>query len=282
MAPGSNQLQYRSFIQTIIPLSKTLQFYWFIGHVLSFYFFLLTTIFSFFSRRKSLYYYQLTLVFVIITYSIVIKQIYLKNTSFTALRKKLTINLLKDENVQYLLLAVTLLVSSFKIGSISGGLYSFEIFSIFHILSYFQNYLLNSLPLSLSTQQSINSKINFFTSNYNQQALYVAANSELFLPIGFFLQIPSLLFTLFRDPVYVVVYIQVFIMVVVFVKLRYNDNKFSQSIVAQWDAKVQQIVNHPQLQTYQLGQLYNGTIKGLLNSYLGPIRIAPVSAKKSQ
>lgn len=282
MAPGSKQLQHKSFVQNTIQLSKTLQFYWFIGHVLSISFFILTTTFSFFSKKRSLYYYKLTLVFVIITYSIVLKQIYFKNTKLASLKKKLTINLLKDENVQYLLLAVTLLISSFKIGSISGGLYSFEIFSIFHVLSYFQNHILSSLSLSISTQQSINSKINFFTSNYNQQALYIAANSELFLPVGFLLQMPFLLFTVFRDPLYVAIYVLVFILVVVFVKLRYNDNKFSQSIVAQWDAKAEQIVNHPQLQAYQLGPFYKEKVKGLLNTYLGPIKISPVSAKKSQ
>lgn len=287
--PASSNVQSRpstargkSLVPTLTTLAKTLQFYWFIGHLLSISFFIGNMFYSFFNKSKSLNQYRLSLFFVIITYSIVIKQIHFKTNRIQDINKKvLNIQFFKDENVQYLSLAIVLLLTSFKIGAISGGLYSFTIFSLFHVLSYFQNYILNSLPISISNQQLINSRINFFTSNYNKQALTFASNSEIFLPIGFLFRLPFLLFKIFRDPLYVIIDLFTFAFVIVFVKLRFNDNPYTQSIVNELDMKIKTIVNHPKLSGYPLSAIYEQNFKPTLTKYIGPIQI-PNTVKKTQ
>lgn len=275
----ATQLRPKSFVKTVTELSRTIQFYWFVGHVLSLVFFAWSRVLGFFSKTKSLRYYQLTLLCVVFTYGIVIKQIHFKSGGLAGIKRKNFGVLLKDENVQYLGLAITFLLSSVIIGEVSGGLYSIQIFSVFHVLSYFQNYILSSLPISISAQQVISTRINYFTSNFNQQALAVAANLELFMPLGFILLIPTLIFKLFRNPLYVFVTLQVFAYIVVFIKLRYNDNKYTQAVVQQLDYKILSFVNHPRLQAYPLAQIYEQTVKGLIRQYLGPILINPTTKK---
>lgn len=276
---ANTQSRPKSFVQTVIPLAKTLQFYWFIGHVSSLVFFTFDFLFSFINKSKALKFYQLTLVSVIITYSIVIKQVHLKNSWNVA--KLLQLQSFKDENIQYLSLSLVFLLASFKIGPVN-GYYSLIVFSIFHVLHYFQKNLLPSLPISIAGQQSINSKINHFTSNYSQQALLVAANMEVFLPLALLMKSFLLVFMIFKDPSYVLVYLFTLASIVVFIKLRYNDNKYTQDVIQQWDYKISTVLNHPQLQAYPLSNLYHQNFKALVAKYIGPIRIAPKTSKKTQ
>lgn len=235
---------------------------------------------------RSAKYYNCALVAVLFTYGIVIKQIHFKNSGIFGIGKvardrELRARLVRDDNVQYFLLALVFLLSSGTIGGVAGGLYSFTIFSIFHVLTYFQTNLLGSMPLNKLQQQNWNAKINHFTSTYNQQALLMAANAEFLLLSGFLFTIPLMFVQIFRIPLFVVVNTSVFAAVVVFLKLRYISNRYTQEIVSQWDMKINQVLLSGKLPS-SLSEYYNIRLKGLIQKLTDPIQLPVVaSVKKS-
>lgn len=266
----------KSLIRSIPLLLSTLQFYWYVGHVLSLFNFVGYLFYSFFSAGKSTSYYRYALFFELISYGIVIKQVHSNSKSFNRSR------FLRDENVQYFLLALTLWASSFKIGAISGALYSYAIYSFFHSMTYFQANILERIPISLQSQAAINARITYVTSNFNQQALFIASTGEVMLFPYFLMAVPNLVFKLFRDPVYVAVQLYTFLALVVFVKLRYNENQYTQAAVQQLDLRISGVLANPMIPP-QISALYNVAFKQFILRYLGPIRIAPAtSVKKKQ
>lgn len=272
---SSKQLQHKSFVQTIVPLAKTSQFYWYIGHVLSVVSFAGQMLYSLFSAPKALRYYRYTLLFELISYGIVIKQVHFKTKAPSRNQ------VLKDENVQYFLLALILWVTSFKIGAVAGALYSFVIFSFFHSVAYFQSNILSSLPISISAQDTINSRISFITSNYNQQALFLAASAETMIITTFLWGAPFLIFKLFKDPIFVIVDLYAFVAVVVFVKLRYNDSQHTLNVVNQFDYKISTTLSNPMLPP-AIGAFYNVSFKGFVQKWIGPIRVPSPAAKTNK
>lgn len=271
-------LQPKSLVQTIVALSKTLQFYWFLGNLGV----LVNFIFNILSFGKSVKYYNRTLLSILFTYSIVIKQVHFKFKLVQSISKlsnrEFRLKLIRDENVQYFLLATTYYLSSSIIGPISGALYSFAIFSFFHVLIYVQNNLLHAFPISISKQQQINSAINSFATQYNQQALLLASNSELLAVAGFGVSIPLVLITIFRNPFAAIVKALVFVVLVVFFKLRYNTSKFAQTVVEQWDMKINSLLLNPMCPS-SIRDLYNVTFKGLVKSYVSPIELPKLKTK---
>lgn len=266
----------KSLIRSIPLLLSTLQFYWYIGHVLSLFNFVGYLFYSFLSTGKSTSYYRYTLFFELISYGIVIMQVHSNSKSFNRSR------FLRDENVQYFLLALTLWASSFKIGAISGALYSYAIYSFFHSMTYFQANILERIPISLQSQAAINARITYITSNFNQQALFIASTGEVMLFPYFLMAVPNLVFKLFRDPVYVAVQLFTFLALVVFVKLRYNEIQYTQAAVQQLDLRISAVFANPMIPP-QISALYNVAFKQFILRYLGPIRISPAtSVKKKQ
>ncbi|RLV93149.1 Pore and endoplasmic reticulum protein of 33 kDa [Spathaspora sp. JA1] len=244
--------QQRSPIQQLTLLLTTQQFYWFLGHVFGVLFFLVSTVTSFFRPATSLRYYQFSLLSIIITYVIVIKQVYFKGAKKTTIG----VRLLRDENVQYLLLAAVFYVTSFKVGVITASLYSYVIFSVFHIVNYFQNHLLTIALPTIHAQQRLNTILTQFTSRFNQPALYFASSSEMVLLVtSVFSLVPAYLYhLLFKfDIIYAITRTIIFLSVVVFNKFRFESNQFTKDVVSQYDAKVLQALatNASALQTYQ-------------------------------
>lgn len=250
-------------------LVKTVQFYWFLSHVFTVLFFLVQTFYSFFSYNQSLRYYQFSLLSIIITYLIVIKQ----------LKKKTFNQLVHDENIQYLSMAIIYYLSSLRIGVITGSLYSFVIFSIFHILNYYKNNLLEIFISSIQHQQIIHSKISQFVSTYNQQALLMAANAEIFLLLfgaNPLVQLPMIITDIFKfDILSIFVRINLFLLVVIFNKFRYDSNQFTRLVVEQWDLKIQQLLlKFPQFNSYY------DYFKQLIINYITPIKLPAIETQK--
>ncbi|CAH2352734.1 pore membrane protein of 33 kDa [[Candida] railenensis] len=259
-----------TFGSTMVALVKTQQFYWFLGHVFVLVAFFLHNITSFFS--KTLFYYKITLLSVLFTYTIVLRQVHFK--TFASLKApNLRANLIKDENFHYFVLALVFFLTSSRLGALSGSIYSFTIFSLFHSLTYFQNNILSSLPISLSSQQALNSKINNFTSSYNETALMIASQSELLLLTSFVFTIPMTPINLLRSPINAILNVIVFGVVVTFIKLRYDQNKYTQHVVSSWDLKISQLLHSPQASMIpqSIKDAYQIQFKGLLSQYLGPI-----------
>lgn len=228
-------------MQQLIILAKTQQFYWFLGHVFAILFFLLSTITGFWNPRSSLTYYRFSLASIIVTYIIVIKQLHFRKSVVISTR------LLRDENVQYLILAISFFIASFKLGIIGGSLYSFAIFALFHVLNYFQNHLLPIvLPHSLVAQQRVNSIINGFTQTYNQPALIAASNAEIMLLfLSAFNLIPTVLYTLLIkwDIVSTFLRFAVFGIVLAFNKFRYDANQYTKAVIDQFDARAIELLS---------------------------------------
>ncbi|SGZ47553.1 CIC11C00000001451 [Sungouiella intermedia] len=273
--PPTKQVKAKTFSLVVFPLTKTLQFYWYLGHVLSVLCFFLSVIFGFISQAKSISFYRYTLFFELVSYGIVVRQVHFKV-------KKSSINqILKDENVQYLLFAIVLFVSSFIIGTLSGSLYSYVIFSFFHSVTYFQSHLLDALPISIDSQAAINSRITSITTNYNQQALFFASAAELMIISNFFWTIPGLLILIFRNPLHFVVKALTLAASIVFVKLRFNDSQYTRTVVQQFDMRILTFLSHPAIPLSIVG-LYT-SFKNSIMKYIGPIRV-PISSgtKKNQ
>lgn len=274
--PPTNQVDTKAFSLTIVLLAKTLQFYWYLGHVLSVVSFIFSFFLGFFSSSKSLSYYRYSLFFELISYGIVVKQVH-----FTK-RKSTWNQLLKDENVQYLLFAAVLAMSSYIVGPLTGALYSYVIFSFFHSVSYFRTNILDIMPISLNAQATLNSRITFLTSNYNQQALFFASAAEVTIISNFFWDIPRIFFLMFRNPLRTVVKVMTFAASVVFVKLRYNDSQYTRSVVQQLDMRITMFLSHPVVPK-SIASFYNITFKDLVVKYIGPIRISnSTQVKKTQ
>lgn len=278
------KLQPKTLSGTVSRLVRTQQFYWFLGHVAGIVFFTLNALSAFYSR--SVKYYKGCLLAELITYGIVIRQIHFKKSGVAGLAnvakdKQLRIKLVRDDNVQYFTLALIFYFSSGVIGGVSGGLYSFVIFSVFHTLTYFQTNLLGSMPMSISAQQELNTRINHFTSTYNQQALMIAANAEFLLLSGFVFTVPFMFVQVFRAPIFVLVNTFVFASVVAFLKLRYISNQYTQSIISLWDLKINQILLSGKL-PQSFSQFYNVRFKLWLHTLTDPIQLPQLSsAKKS-
>ncbi|RCK55605.1 Nucleoporin POM33 [Candida viswanathii] len=273
---GSANLRYQPPLEVLTNLLKTQQFYWFLGHVLAVLFFVLNFVTGFFRPRSSLRYYQFSLLSIILTYLIVIRQIHFK-TGF----KVSTFNarLLRDENVQYLTLAVVLYLSSFVIGQTQASLYSFVIFAVFHVLTYFQNHLLSVFLPSIGAQQRVNSLITQFVHKFNQPALFLATNAEIMsLLFSGFQLIPSALFLLFKwNLKYFLVQVLVFVVLVAFNKLRYDGNHYTKTVVELMDARANQFV--VQVNNPQLSELYHKIRTNVVN-FLGLIQLPKEAAKQ--
>lgn len=264
----------KSFSQTVLALAKSPQLYWFGAHVASILSFAGASLYGLFSPAKALSYYRYMLFFQLVSYAIVVKQVHSPPKSRVAL--------IRDENVQYFLFAFVLWVVSFKIGTSAGTPYSYVIFLVFHAASYFQNHLLEALPVSLSTQAALNARISHFTSSYTQQGLFFAAASEVMMITNFLWQVPRMLISIFRDPVYLAVQVFTLAAVTVFVKLRYNESPNTRLVVQQFDARATGLLSNPMVPP-QISLFYHTTFKGFVARYIAPIQLPSVSvAKKTQ
>lgn len=266
MSP-TNRVDKHASSPAILPLAKTLQFYWYLGHVLSVVCFVCSFLLGFFSPSKSTSFYRYSLFFELISYGIAVKQLHFSK------RKSAWNQLLKDENVQYLLFATVLIMSSYVIGPLSGSLYSYVIFSFFHSIAYFQTHILEAMPISLNAQAAINSRITFLTANYNQQALFFASAAEVMIVSNCFWVIPGILILIFRNPLQTFAKVVTFAASIVFVKLRYNDSHYTKAVVQQFDMRITTLLSHPAV-PQSVARFYNITFKDLVVKFIGPVRVS--------
>ncbi|RCK55746.1 Nucleoporin POM33 [Candida viswanathii] len=248
-ASATYNLRRQPRLEALDDLFKTQQFYWFVCQVCTILFFVSSIVIGVIDPPVSLRYYQYCLASIILSYVLVIIQIYPKSGIMSA---RFRLKLIRDHNIQYLLLALVLFSSSFEVEQIRSGLYSFVIYSMFHVSSYVQKYL---SPIFLTTtrdQQRFNSILMRVTCTLNHPALFLAAISEIVtLLISAFRLITCVLFLVVRwNLKYVMVQFAVLAVLVVFVKLRYDDNQCTYTVVNLVDTRIDDIVNQvndPQL-----------------------------------
>lgn len=202
-------------------LARTEQFYWFICHLLSFICFSFSLVESIFGSKL---FYKQCLFFIIVTYVIVLKQIFKQRKDKTKSSK-----ILNDENLQYFFIAIWFYFSSGKYLEI---LVSFNIFLVFHILNYFQNNLLPHLPLGIQYQNLINVNIKKVQTNY-VYLLQISLVSEIFLVVSLFSTVVMsiLLMNMFK----ILWCIITMTFMILFLNLKVRNNSLSKQIVTQLD-----------------------------------------------
>lgn len=254
-------------------LAYSPQLYWFAGHVASTLCFLAWQILGFFSAKQARRFSKLTLLFQMLSYGIVIRQ----SVKISKASNKL--QLMRNENVQYFVFAAILLSTSVKLTPWSKAATSFVIYSFFHSITYFQKNLLEHIPISIHNQAAIDDRITYIASNLNLQALYFASLSELMLTVDILLGIPGLLFSLFRDPLYVVFYVVRSLAVFVFLKLRHDESQYMKQAIGQFDAKIGGILNSP-MAPPQLRALYYGPVKSTIARYASLVLVPRITSQR--
>lgn len=201
---------------------KTLQFAWYVGHVVT----TLSTVFFFLTYMKVFpklykFWYKLALLGVIESFGVLIYQLVKKN----GVNVKV---LVKEDNVQYLILALALFVNSPYVLLTLG---SFFLFSTFHVLSYTKHYLLPALNV-LETHPLLVKIGDFVTAN-NNKSIQLASVLEVYTLFWLFVRVIT-----FRKTSLVP-----FVVYLVFIKLRFEKSAFTRNAFKSVEIKVEDVVN---------------------------------------
>lgn len=202
---------------------RTLQFSWFVGHVItvvSSVLFALTYIKIFPSSYK--FWYKFALLGVVESFGVLIFQSVKKNGANLAV-------LIKEDNVQYLILGLVLLVYS---PYVLLTLLSFFLFSSFHVLSYTKHYLLPALNIPDNHPVCVHIG-NFVTSN-NSKSMQLAAVLEVYTFVWLLVRLLT-----FRQTSLVP-----FVVYLVFLKLRFEKSAFTRNAFKSIEIKVEDVVNN--------------------------------------
>ncbi|OBA15281.1 uncharacterized protein OGAPODRAFT_17016 [Ogataea polymorpha] len=240
------QIAYRQTFQ----LARTPQFYWFLSHLASLTCLILHTVAATFRGPHSpaaLKYYNYSISSTIVTYLIVVRQTYRARPVSLIFSQPLT--LLKDDNVQYLLLALVFRVFSARNGN-SSTLYPFAVFAFFHCLSYVNTNVIGFVPVLTKEQKArYKATIGHFLKTYHEQSLLVAAHMEVLLVTAYVLPLVKMvIFLQLLRPAYFVRNLQTMVLlavVVVFNKLRFDQSKYTRALVTQYDARIVQTLSLP-------------------------------------
>ncbi|EDO18853.1 hypothetical protein Kpol_1023p22 [Vanderwaltozyma polyspora DSM 70294] len=174
---GNSGRPQAPFITLIKSRIRQPQFYWFLGHLLTLYHFVRFHL-SFLSIENQNFHYSMALLYISLTYAIVLYQFYksgqLKFNYLIFLKQ-----LKKLDNLQYFLMLSILFVCSNFGSMVNGSLYSPVIFSLFHCLNYFKENLLPFLPINNILKNIINNNITNFIQNYNGYFLQMAQFFEI-------------------------------------------------------------------------------------------------------
>lgn len=203
---------------------KQPQFYWFLSHGLSVYYYIHYMLsFRGDAVRTN---YRKVLLCTVIGYGIVLHQ-YVRSKQLRFEVGNLKKQVRHLDNLQYFLLALVLMLCSWVGGSpVPRSLSSIVIYSLFHALNYFNQNILVYLPLNPILKTSLSNRITAFTTQYNEPFFYGALVSEFIAMVAVYLALPSNMFSLlftFNSGSLATLFS--FWTYAVFFKLRYNDTE---------------------------------------------------------
>jgi hypothetical protein len=206
---------------------QTIQFAWFVGHVLGFLgavFYCLFSLKVFKAPNFPKFWYKESYVAIIFTFGIILFQTYKG--------KRVTPDaILKDDNLHYLLVAGLWLFTKPFVGTLP----PFMVFSLFHILTYVRSYILPALGYSATS--TISSSIQSFVKNYNDRFMMLAASWEFGLVFVLFFR-----FLTFRPGTSFP-----FLLYVVFIKTRHDQSFYTRNTVKNWEVRMDSLVGHPSM-----------------------------------
>lgn len=238
---------------------QTLQFAWFIGHVLTVVgtlFFVLTYARVFPSSYK--FWYRVALFGVVESFGILIFQ----GISKSGVNVK---TLLREDNIHYFFLGVVLLVFS---PYVLLTLAPFFLFASFHVLSYSKNFLLPSF--GINDTHPLSKRIGDFVSKNNSSSIQLAALLEVY----------ALVWLLVRVVTFRKVSLVPFVAYLVFIKLRFEKSAFTRNAVKALEIRVEDVVTksgNPAVRDAWV------KVKGVF-AQVGKVKLAsdPVAAAKAQ
>lgn len=206
--------------EALIENIKSLQFAWFSGHVLTLVNVTLYT-FTYLKLFKSLYkfWYFWALFGVIGSFGILNYQLFQKDSNVKVV--------LKDDNFQYFLLGVFLLILR---PYVYLTLVPFALFSLFHVLVYANTYL---LPIAGLEKSSISHQISEFVTHNNTKSIQLASVVEIYAYVFLFLRLLT-----FRKRSLVP-----FIIYTIFIKARYESLIFTRNYFKSLELQVEDLIN---------------------------------------
>ncbi|CCE62672.1 hypothetical protein TPHA_0D00280 [Tetrapisispora phaffii CBS 4417] len=232
-----------SSVHQAYPLSALLrtrlrqpQFYWFLGHFLALYHFVCLHL-SFWSWNNQLYHYEMCLLYVSVTYTVVLYQFYKSGQlRFVSLRQFFRILKTLDNLQYFVLVAFFLILAITQMVMISGVLYPLMVFSVFHFLNYFKENLLPFLPINSIFKNLVNNNFTNFINNYSNFFFQMAQFFEIITCLK--LTLIKLPLLLVKFPVLMVTKNDLYtilasIFYLYFFKLRYLQSKSMQLLLTQ-------------------------------------------------
>ncbi|KAG0669304.1 hypothetical protein C6P45_003903 [Maudiozyma exigua] len=234
--------------ERLVSLTENLQFAWFAGHAVV----LLCSFLYLFSFNRIVY--RIAYLGVLHSFGIIIYQQYYQgnktgstsgnaSSTHTNGASNFSLNsLINDENVLYFVLAAMWLLTSI----FSMSLVPYSLFSLFHVLKYLQNVL---LPVVFGISKENNNTVATvakFTHTYNERCMYWVGTSEIVIVVLLFLRAllwyPSSWIVLITD--------------LLFLKLRYENSKYTKAAFSQCRVRLDGIISHPSIPP-QIKSAYN-------------------------
>lgn len=201
-------------------LAKTMEFKWFISHILVVLSTILMLLLSFYPKA-SRFFYRTGFISAFSGFAIILFQKYGKSKPTLSV-------LVRDTNFQY---AVFTFIWLFLVPRIL-ALFPLAIFSLFHFLTYMRSYLLPAIGHA-STSPLVQ-RIDAMVKNFNEPLTVLAANFELTLAV----QLLLAAFTFGRGA-----WLQL-LLYTTFFRLRYSTSAYTRHAVKVWEVRVDQLLSH--------------------------------------
>jgi len=232
-------------VERLKQLAQTLQFFWFVRHLT-----LLLAVaryglsyltFNYYSHFAKIS-YRIGFIAAALTYGIVVYKQYIARGKLNGPIPNVVFQLLSDENVQYLGMALVWLYSR----QIPLALLPFSVYSVFHVATYTRQYLLPTLqparadasgpssPRQPATSSPLADTIGKFVKRYYDTSMALVASLELALVLRLILT--ALTFSK-GSWVLLLIYLAFF-------RARYSQSTFVQGVVAHATARLDTYVSH--------------------------------------
>ncbi|EGV63962.1 Transmembrane nucleoporin [Yamadazyma tenuis] len=203
---------------------KTLQFAWFVGHVFTLLgvFFYFTVAYFKFGKKIYWFYFDLATVGIIQSFGILVYQL-VKKQGFNVK------TLIKDDNVHFLGLGIMFLILR---PYIILPYLPFQLFSLFHVLTYSKAYLLPIFNLGETSKP------------YTTIDKFVAQNNGKSIQLAGFLELISLAFLFARVLLFRKRSLTPFLVYLIFIKLRYEKSVVTRNHVKTLEVRIDGLINN--------------------------------------
>ncbi|GMM35130.1 nucleoporin [Saccharomycopsis crataegensis] len=254
MSSPSSSSSKPSTTDNLYALTKNIQFFWFVGHIVTFFSSVLYLLTFRSGGLANTLFFRLAYLGVIESFGIILYQSYKGRQPTLQL-------LFGDDNAQYTFDALLWFFAPVNTLSLA----PFVIFSLFHSLTYIRNQILPALNYSQTT--STLGKISTLITNNNDSSLVLVANLEFFLLV---VLIFKALFFMKRSWIILVGY-------TLFMKLRYEKSVYTKAVLKAYEVRIDGVFSDSRLPPN--AKQYWAKLKAVLSATLGTPLAANVASK---